>query len=236
MRYMNKREKLSKQMSKIIKSGKLDNVFASMDTGEHYIAKLKDGTVTLIEKEGLQENVGKCLGIGCFIIGTLVTTSEGLKPIEEIQIGDYVLSRNEDTGEISYKKVTATLVRSTREICTIELENEKILSTTGHLFMVKNEWWKSACELKCGDILETSDKTEQVIKRVYIQKKEYPIITYNLTVEDYHTFFVGNKNVLTHNTIDLLKKCDFTKDGIEEITEKVTDTLSTNDILKNVGI
>ena len=88
-------EKLSKQMSKVIKSGKLDNVIASMDAGKHYIVKMRDGTVTAIEKTGLPEKIGMCLGNGCFIAGTLVTTRLGLKPIEEIKIGDYVLSRFE---------------------------------------------------------------------------------------------------------------------------------------------
>ena len=107
-------EKVSKQMSKIIKSDKLDNVIASMDAGKHYIVKLRDGTVTAIEKTGLPEKIRMCLGNGCFIEGILVTTKSGLKPIEEIKIGDYVLSRNEETREDSYKKVTDTLVRSTQ--------------------------------------------------------------------------------------------------------------------------
>ena len=88
-------EKLSKQMSKVIKSGKLDNVIASMDAGKHYIVKMRDGTVTAIEKTGLPEKIRVCLGNGCFIAGTLVTTRLGLKPIEKIVIGDYVLSRFE---------------------------------------------------------------------------------------------------------------------------------------------
>jgi hypothetical protein len=31
----------------------------------------------------------------CFVAGTLVTTEDGFKPIEEIEIGDRVLSENE---------------------------------------------------------------------------------------------------------------------------------------------
>ena len=209
-------------MSKVIKSGKLDNVIASMDTGKHYIVKMRDGTVTAIEKIGLPEKIGMCLGNGCFIAGTLVTTRSGLKPIEEIVIGDYVLSRNEETGEDSYKKVTDTLVRSTQEICTIELENGNIKSTTGHLFMVKDKWWKAVVELVAGDVLVTSDGEDQIVKSIKVEEKGYPVTTYNLTVEDNHTFFVGSEKILTHNTTKLLKKCDYTKEISESITEEVS--------------
>ena len=131
--------------------------------------------------------------------GTLVTTKEGLKPIEEVKIGEYVLSRNEESGETSYKKVTDTLIRSTYNICTIELENGKIKSTTGHLFMVQDKWWKAAAELKAGDILETADEQCQIVKSITVEEKAYPVTTYNLSVEDNHTFFVCKLGVLTHN-------------------------------------
>ena len=218
-------EKLSKQMSKVIKSGKLDNVIASMDAGKHYIVKMRDGTVTAIEKTGLPEKIRVCLGNGCFIAGTLVTTNSGLKPIEEIKIGNYVLSRNEETGEDSYKKVTDTLVRSTQEICTIELETGKIKSTTGHLFMVKDKWWKAAVELVAGDILLTSDGKEQVVKSIKVEEKGYPVTTYNLSVEDNHTFFVGTEKVLTHNTTNILKQCNFDKEGIDEVTKSIINDI-----------
>ena len=215
-------------MSKVIKGGKLDNVIASMDTGKHYIVKMRDVTVTAIEKIGLPEKIGMCLGNGCFIAGTLVTTRSGLKPIEEIVIGDYVLSRNEETGEDSYKKVIDTLVRSTQEICTIELENGNIKSTIGHLFMVKDKWWKAVVELVAGDVLVTSDGEDQIVKSIKVEAKGYPVITYNLTVEDNHTFFVSNEKVLTHNTTKLLKDCKYTKDVSESITEKLSNTEAHN--------
>ena len=118
--------------------------------------------------------------------GTLVTTKEGLEPIEEVKIGEYVLSRSEESGETSYKKVTDTLIRSTYNICTIELENGKIKSTTSHLFMVKDKWWKAAAELKAGDILETADGKCKVVKSITVEEKGYPVTTYNLSVEDNH--------------------------------------------------
>ena len=45
----------------------------------------------------------------CFIAGTLVHTKEGLKPIEQIKVGDWVLSKPESgQGEQAYKRVTKT--------------------------------------------------------------------------------------------------------------------------------
>ena len=182
---------------------------------------MRDGTVTAVEKTGLPEKIRVCLGNGCFIAGTLVTTRSGLKPIEEIAIGDYVLSRNEETGETSYKKVTDTLVRSTQEICTIELETGKIKSTTGHLFMVKDKWWKPAVELMAGDVLETVNGQCQVVKSIIVEEKGYPVTTYNLTVEDNHTFFVNDEGVLTHNMNNVLKGCNFDTEVSEKLTKEV---------------
>lgn len=41
----------------------------------------------------------------CFVKGTLVHTEDGLKSIENIQIGDLVLSKDELTGETTWKSV-----------------------------------------------------------------------------------------------------------------------------------
>jgi hypothetical protein len=44
-----------------------------------------------------------------FVAGTLVHTMEGLRPIEQIRVGDYVLSKPESgEGEAAYKKVVNT--------------------------------------------------------------------------------------------------------------------------------
>ena len=214
-------EKLSKQMTKLVKSGKIDNVIATMDAGKDFVVKFKNGSTALIKKGDLSEFVCQAFNKGCFMAGTLVTTKEGLKPIEEVKIGEYVMSRNEESGETSYKKVTDTLIRSTYNICTIELENGKIKSTTGHLFMVKDKWWKAAAELKAGDILETADEQCQIVKSITVEEKGYPVTTYNLSVEDNHTFFVGKLGVLTHN-MKGFTPCELA----DEVAEKATKGVS----------
>ncbi|GAB6141006.1 hypothetical protein JCM14076_17350 [Methylosoma difficile] len=53
----------------------------------------------------------------CFVAGTLVHTQAGLKPIEQIQVGDYVLSKPESgDGELSYQRVTRTYEYEDREV------------------------------------------------------------------------------------------------------------------------
>ena len=215
-------EKLSKQMTKLVKSGKIDNVIATMDAGKDFVVKFKNGSTALIKKGDLSEFVCQAFNKGCFMAGTLVTTKEGLKPIEEVKIGEYVLSRNEESGETSYKKVTDTLIRSTYNICTIELENGKIKSTTGHLFMVKDKWWKAAAELKAGDILETADEQCQRVKSITVEEKGYPVTTYNLSVEDNHTFFVGKLGVLTHN-MKGFTPCELADEVAEKATKGVAE-------------
>ena len=55
--------------------------------------------------------------LGCFVAGTLVHTREGLRPIEQIKVGDYVLSKPESgEGEQSYQRVTRTYEYEDREV------------------------------------------------------------------------------------------------------------------------
>lgn len=54
---------------------------------------------------------------GGFAAGTLVHTDKGLVPIQEIKVGDMVLSKPEDgSGEVSYKPVLNTFVHENKEL------------------------------------------------------------------------------------------------------------------------
>jgi len=58
----------------------------------------------------------------CFLEGTEVQTPDGFKMIEDVEVGDLVLARDEDTGESAYKPVVALIAGSEREIWDVTIE------------------------------------------------------------------------------------------------------------------
>ena len=94
----------------------------------------------------------------CFAAGTLVHTKEGLKPIETIKVGDWVLSKHESgEGERAYKRVTQTFKHEDREVikalcCVVGTDKVKrdcnLVVTAEHPIWVQGKGWKPAGKLK----------------------------------------------------------------------------------------
>jgi hypothetical protein len=118
---------------------------------------------------------------GCFIAGTLVHTREGMKPIEEIQAGDYVLSAPENgEGEKTYKRVLNTFAYDDKEIWVVKIRNwdpdalgiknkqiRHIYCTGNHPFWVESEGWTAAEHLRHDRRLRLSDGGEGSVVYVW---------------------------------------------------------------------
>ena len=82
----------------------------------------------------------------CFVAGTKVLTDHGLIPIEKISVGDLVLSRNESTGEQSFKPVLQTVITHPDALYTVDFDPdgdgprpiESLVTTAPHPFYVAN--------------------------------------------------------------------------------------------------
>ncbi|MCG8672430.1 MAG: EndoU domain-containing protein [Pseudomonadales bacterium] len=139
-----------------------------------------------------------------FTEGTLVSTANGLIPIEEVSIGDYVLSYNEDTGEQQYNRVVHLIeAEGLKSLVSITLMSGEVLDATeSHPFYVKKSgenWiWQDAGELEVGDILIDSEGNEILIAS--LENYTQTIRVFNFNVEKNHTFYVGNQSILTHNS------------------------------------
>ena len=133
-----------------------------------------------------------------FVAGTMVKTEEGYKAIEEIEVGDKVWSWDEESGKHALKTVVQ-LFRNEKDVLVhIEVAGEQIQTTLGHPFYVANKGWIKAGELKAGDVLKLYDGREVEISSVRI-KESKPVTTYNFEVEDSHTYYVTQSDVLCHN-------------------------------------
>ncbi len=137
-------------------------------------------------------------GCNCFTAGTKVLTDEGEKNIEDIEVGDRVLSKNEETGEVAYKEVTATFNHETDEIYKIHVGGQTIESTFNHPFYVQGKGWTFVKDLKVGDLLVQSDGNTLKIESIELEHKQ--VTVYNMTVDEFHTYFVSDLGIWVHNT------------------------------------
>ena len=136
---------------------------------------------------------------GCFIAGTKVKTADGEKNIEDVEIGDYVLAENPETGEQEYKKVVRTYIHEKTTLVHVFVGEEEIETTVEHPFYVEGIGFVAAGELRAGDIIRTSNGKNLPIDKVELELLEEPVLVYNFEVEDFHTYYVSGLGVLVHN-------------------------------------
>ncbi len=142
-------------------------------------------------------NNNKSKECNCFVAGTKVLTDKGEKPIEDIEIGDKVLSKDEKTGQKAYKKVLHLFQHDDDTIYTIYVKGKKIEATGNHPFWVDGKGWVLVEDLKVGDILLQSNGEKLKIDQIDAEHRMETV--YNFEVEDYHTYFVSDLGIWVHN-------------------------------------
>jgi len=185
-------------------------------------------------------NILKCFQ--CFKEGTLVETEDGLKPIEEIEVGDKVLAYDEETGEQAYKEVVRLFRNTTEEWYHIHVNGEEIVCTGGHPFYLANlDKFIPARELKVGASLLLSTGTCAIIEAIQIEQLSKPETTYIFEVADFHTYYVTDSKVLVHNTCKpespvKLSKSEIKKFDAELYKEGYVDKMGSRfDIFKDTA-
>ena len=138
--------------------------------------------------------------MSCFVAGTLIMTAVGLVAIENIKVGDVVVSADPETVEVQNKPVVDVFTREVDRLVHLTINNEEIITTFDHPFYVKGKGFINATNLWIGAELVNKDGHTIVVENIF---KEYledqTVKVYNFKVDDYHTYFVGRDYIWVHN-------------------------------------
>jgi hypothetical protein len=138
----------------------------------------------------------------CLVGGSAIWMADGTtKSIDQVQVGDQLLSRDLDTGKDGVKTVTGTISRPADTLVTLALvdpsthKTSTITCTPGHPVYVEGEGWVEAGDLVAGNAIVTRTGSALIVASLQWQRDEtgnHPFTVYNLTVEDDHTYFAGD--------------------------------------------
>ena len=177
-------------------------------------------------------SAGAASTMKCFVAGTMILTVAGLVAIENIKAGDKVIATNPETFEVAEKTVLETYVRETTELLHLRINGEVIKTTFEHPFYVKDVGFVEAGKLQVGDKLVDSKGNVLVVEEKRFETTEEPVKVYNFQVDDFHTYHVGNNNILVHNAnpnsygngtskIDLNKKPNVSNQKLKNIVNDI---------------
>ena len=154
----------------------------------------------------------KCV-TACFVAGTPIAMEHGLKPIEEIVIGDEVWAWSENTGKLALKRVLRTKVQSVDATVTLRIGAEHITTTPEHPFRMATGWC-NAGELNEGDEILRSDGQFMPVLDLKHQLGE-AVLVYNFEVAEWSSYLVSRWLLVVHNAKVCLK--GLTEEAIKAI-------------------
>ncbi|MBZ9751733.1 hypothetical protein K7W42_12770 [Deinococcus sp. HMF7604] len=213
------------QMNKVYSGEILDGlVIAGISVGGRAAASsIRGRSAAKAKYYGPSTPNGTRLGCGrnSFSPLTPVQTLTGLVAISALTIGTPVLAFNEQTGENGYYPITAVHKNVDPAITYLTLTDpdqrhklEFIETTPEHPFYVTersdtqprpkpeghrelSDKWVGAGHLKIGDKIKQADGTLGLVANVINVQKTQEM--FNLTVDEAHTYYVGQDGWLVHN-------------------------------------
>jgi hypothetical protein len=137
-----------------------------------------------------------------FAQGIEVWTQTGLLPIEQILIGDRVLTRDSESGELTFNLVIGFDVQPQDVMLRIEIDSRTIVATPEQPFFVTGDGWRKANELHEGMQLDGLVGSRTIAK----VGPGVAVNTYNLMVENSSNYFVDRNGILVSDATPINSK------------------------------
>ncbi|WP_157368541.1 nucleic acid/nucleotide deaminase domain-containing protein [Zavarzinella formosa] len=170
---------------------------------------------------GATDSFIKYLKTACFVRGTPVSTENGFRPIEEIQVGDRVWACDLSNGQWQLRSVTKTFQNyHSGDFVRVTVDGETLESTPGHPYWIVeganlvgrpstrydgehekaqglHGRWVQACYIQAGDIVQLTASRKKPVSVIEKVKNSCPV--YNFEVEGLGNYVVGYSEILVHN-------------------------------------
>ena len=139
----------------------------------------------------------------CFVADTLVRTTDGARKIQDLRVGDSVLSFDERKGRVEAARVSKVIIGRRADLAVVASRHGAVTCTQDHPFYTARGHWTKAGELSRSDsVMALGAASLGVIPAkcaVTSRKADSPVRVYNIEVEKNHDFFVGPDSILCHN-------------------------------------
>ena len=168
--------------------------YSDLSSSSSYTLKIE-----AVDKNGNEGEIIVTAGTQCFVAGTQVLTKDGMKNIEDIEIGEKVYTINTDTNERELKEVIDLFRGTSDELYKLKIENEIITTTPKHQFYIVDKGWVRAYDLKEGDKIVSKETRGLTIEKIEHENLGEPVKVYNLTVEGHHNYLITKYELLVHN-------------------------------------
>ncbi|MGW4520078.1 RHS repeat-associated core domain-containing protein [Amycolatopsis sp. NPDC004378] len=183
-----------------------DKAANAASDAEHAVSEVAHGAEEAKGAEAAGAAESKAADACSLIAGTTVVLADGTtKPIEQVKIGDVVLTTDTETGKTEPHRVVGTDVHGNeppRTEITVQSGGQtgSIVATDWHPFWVEEAGnWIVAGDLVAGEHFRTSDGNVAVVAEVKHFSQNNDV--YDLTVDAVHDFYIvaGAVAILTHN-------------------------------------
>lgn len=135
--------------------------------------------------------------------------SRSTKSIEQVDVGDIVLTRDGQSSTLTPRKVVRTFQRKSDHLRILRIRNsdrttQEVRTTNEHPFWAADTGWVTAGKLRLNDRLVEPDGGIATVVDTKYEAHPEGIVVYNFEVEGAHTYFVaGDKSaasqLLVHN-------------------------------------